>query len=98
MIETILNGITFNRKHEIILISDNNFFDGFSTKKLKDNGYQIKNKKSEIVPAIQLADVVSGAFRQFDINNNHLLNIIINRLCEKSKKIYTSSVRTSPHS
>lgn len=86
MIKGILDGVKFAKYGEIIIITDENFFDGHSTKELKKKGYYITTKKSYKVPGIQVADMISGAFRNHDTSNSILLNIINKKLCEKSKK------------
>ena len=84
---------------EVILVLDKNFLTNNNERiTLENDGFKVVIKESNIVPGIQVADLVAGAFGLFDKGNRELLNIILSRMCQYSKdSVNTPSQVTSSH-
>ena len=81
--------------YEVILVLDKNFLTNNNERiSLENDGFTVVIRASNVVPGIQVADLVAGAFRLFDKGNRELLNIILSHMCQYSKdSLNTPSVR-----
>jgi hypothetical protein len=94
LLYNILNNIS-EKRYERILVIDTNFLTGKNDEdSLRNDRFKVIIEKSHKVPALQIADIIAGSLRLFHEESKELLNIILTRICEYSRKnLNTPSVR-----
>lgn len=89
LIQKILsNNIHVDKNIEKIIITDKNFFLNRTDKNiLRKQNYKFVEKESHKVPGIQIADIIAGTFRKYDIEKINSIYCIYDCLCEYSKRL-----------
>jgi hypothetical protein len=84
IIRNILNNYPSNNVERIIII-DENLLPPSEILQLKTQDIIIIMKKSFKVPGIQIADIIAGSYRKYDMQEDlELLSIVLNKLCKVS--------------